>query len=252
MNYFFYGETVADYFATFVQRREQLQFLIRYHRFISFALYLTGECRKLKTCAALVSVFVVSFLKNNCFPASCIFNFFFLLMFEEIRCLQFHFSCEKININFAFTEKKKAAQTSRRSGESWANSSPEKLVWSSFDWWRTEAQYLSTRALFCHSVEVTCTGSCRAGLVLYCPSVLLALQQQDLAMYSKEILKNAWGLILSTRYSNACLMDRFSSPSKERLFKRLFSRKKRHKLAILWWTALWTCEYSTRCFQQCS
>uniref|UniRef100_A0A7M4F9X1 Phosphatidate cytidylyltransferase n=1 Tax=Crocodylus porosus TaxID=8502 RepID=A0A7M4F9X1_CROPO len=44
VNYFFYGETVADYFATFVQRREQLQFLIRYHRFISFALYLTGFC----------------------------------------------------------------------------------------------------------------------------------------------------------------------------------------------------------------
>lgn len=43
VNYFFYGETVADYFATFVQRREQLQFLIRYHRFISFTLYLTGE-----------------------------------------------------------------------------------------------------------------------------------------------------------------------------------------------------------------
>uniref|UniRef100_A0A8C5L7M0 Phosphatidate cytidylyltransferase n=1 Tax=Jaculus jaculus TaxID=51337 RepID=A0A8C5L7M0_JACJA len=44
VNYFFYGETVADYFATFVQREEQLQFLIRYHRFISFALYLAGNC----------------------------------------------------------------------------------------------------------------------------------------------------------------------------------------------------------------
>uniref|UniRef100_A0A8D1PLD3 Phosphatidate cytidylyltransferase n=1 Tax=Sus scrofa TaxID=9823 RepID=A0A8D1PLD3_PIG len=49
VNYFFYGETVADYFATFVQREEQLQFLIRYHRFISFALYLkfvfqNGSC----------------------------------------------------------------------------------------------------------------------------------------------------------------------------------------------------------------
>uniref|UniRef100_A0A8C2LQQ2 Phosphatidate cytidylyltransferase n=1 Tax=Cricetulus griseus TaxID=10029 RepID=A0A8C2LQQ2_CRIGR len=45
VNYFFYGETVADYFATFVQREEQLQFLIRYHRFISFALYLAGNLR---------------------------------------------------------------------------------------------------------------------------------------------------------------------------------------------------------------
>lgn len=49
VNYFFYGETVADYFATFVQREEQLQFLIRYHRFISFALYLAGNLRLLCT-----------------------------------------------------------------------------------------------------------------------------------------------------------------------------------------------------------
>uniref|UniRef100_A0A663DSV7 Phosphatidate cytidylyltransferase n=1 Tax=Aquila chrysaetos chrysaetos TaxID=223781 RepID=A0A663DSV7_AQUCH len=54
VNYFFYGETVADYFATFVQRREQLQFLIRYHRFISFALYLTGFC-----------MFVLSLVKKH-------------------------------------------------------------------------------------------------------------------------------------------------------------------------------------------
>jgi phosphatidate cytidylyltransferase len=49
VNYFFYGETVADYFATFVQREEQLQFLIRYHRFISFALYLAGNLGSLCT-----------------------------------------------------------------------------------------------------------------------------------------------------------------------------------------------------------
>uniref|UniRef100_A0A8D2Q091 Phosphatidate cytidylyltransferase n=1 Tax=Varanus komodoensis TaxID=61221 RepID=A0A8D2Q091_VARKO len=54
VNYFFYGETVADYFATFVQRREQLQFLIRYHRFISFALYLAGFC-----------LFVLSLVKRH-------------------------------------------------------------------------------------------------------------------------------------------------------------------------------------------
>lgn len=42
VNYFFYGETVADYFGALVQREEPLQFLARYHRFISFALYLAG------------------------------------------------------------------------------------------------------------------------------------------------------------------------------------------------------------------
>uniref|UniRef100_F6VXA8 Phosphatidate cytidylyltransferase n=1 Tax=Ornithorhynchus anatinus TaxID=9258 RepID=F6VXA8_ORNAN len=54
VNYFFYGETLADYFATFVQREEQLQFLIRYHRFISFALYLAGFC-----------MFVLSLVKKH-------------------------------------------------------------------------------------------------------------------------------------------------------------------------------------------
>jgi len=44
VNYFFYGETVADYFGALVQREEPLQFLVRYHRFISFAVYLAGEC----------------------------------------------------------------------------------------------------------------------------------------------------------------------------------------------------------------
>ncbi|KAA0717331.1 Phosphatidate cytidylyltransferase 1 [Triplophysa tibetana] len=43
VNYFFYGETVADYFAL-LHREEPLQFLVRYHRFISFALYLAGFC----------------------------------------------------------------------------------------------------------------------------------------------------------------------------------------------------------------
>uniref|UniRef100_A0AAR2L322 Phosphatidate cytidylyltransferase n=1 Tax=Pygocentrus nattereri TaxID=42514 RepID=A0AAR2L322_PYGNA len=47
VNYFFYGETVADYFGALVQREEPLQFLVRYHRFISFALYLAGEFDRL-------------------------------------------------------------------------------------------------------------------------------------------------------------------------------------------------------------
>ncbi|KAK7912736.1 hypothetical protein WMY93_012947 [Mugilogobius chulae] len=44
VNYFFYGETLADYFGALVQREEPLTFLSRYHRFISFALYLAGFC----------------------------------------------------------------------------------------------------------------------------------------------------------------------------------------------------------------
>lgn len=54
VNYFFYGETLADYFATSVQREESLQFLVRYHRFISFTLYLTGFC-----------MFVLSLVKKH-------------------------------------------------------------------------------------------------------------------------------------------------------------------------------------------
>ncbi|KAG9353752.1 hypothetical protein JZ751_011874 [Albula glossodonta] len=54
VNYFFYGETVADYFGILVQREEPLQFLARYHRFISFALYLAGFC-----------MFVLSLVKKH-------------------------------------------------------------------------------------------------------------------------------------------------------------------------------------------
>lgn len=43
VNYFFYGETVTDYFFTLVQREEPLRILSKYHRFISFTLYLTGR-----------------------------------------------------------------------------------------------------------------------------------------------------------------------------------------------------------------
>ncbi|KAG7489425.1 hypothetical protein JOB18_011971 [Solea senegalensis] len=54
VNYFFYGETLADYFGALVQREEPLQFLARYHRFISFALYLAGFC-----------MFVLSLVKKH-------------------------------------------------------------------------------------------------------------------------------------------------------------------------------------------
>lgn len=43
VNYFFYGETVTDYFSNLVQREEPLRILSKYHRLISFAMYLTGE-----------------------------------------------------------------------------------------------------------------------------------------------------------------------------------------------------------------
>ncbi|XP_012720779.1 phosphatidate cytidylyltransferase 2 isoform X2 [Fundulus heteroclitus] len=54
VNYFFYGETVADYFGALVRREVPLQFLARYHRFISFTLYLAGFC-----------MFVLSLVKKH-------------------------------------------------------------------------------------------------------------------------------------------------------------------------------------------
>ncbi|XP_053466133.1 phosphatidate cytidylyltransferase 2 isoform X1 [Ictalurus furcatus] len=54
VNYFFYGETVTDSFFTLVQREEPLRILSKYHRFISFALYLSGFC-----------MFVLSLVKKH-------------------------------------------------------------------------------------------------------------------------------------------------------------------------------------------
>ncbi|PIO38823.1 hypothetical protein AB205_0142210 [Aquarana catesbeiana] len=54
VNYFFYGETVTDYFFTLVQNEEPLRILSKYHRFISFALYLMGFC-----------MFVLSLVKKH-------------------------------------------------------------------------------------------------------------------------------------------------------------------------------------------
>lgn len=41
-NYFFYGESLMDYFGVLINRIEVLPFLIRYHRFISFTMYVMG------------------------------------------------------------------------------------------------------------------------------------------------------------------------------------------------------------------
>lgn len=41
-NYFFYGESLIDYFGVLINRIEVLPFLIRYHRFISFTMYVMG------------------------------------------------------------------------------------------------------------------------------------------------------------------------------------------------------------------
>ncbi|KAG8237375.1 hypothetical protein J437_LFUL013010 [Ladona fulva] len=41
-NYFFYGESLVDYFGVLVHRTEYLRVLVTYHRFISFCLYIIG------------------------------------------------------------------------------------------------------------------------------------------------------------------------------------------------------------------
>ncbi|KAH8365768.1 hypothetical protein KR093_004240 [Drosophila rubida] len=41
-NYFFYGENLVDYFGVVINRVEYLKFLVTYHRFLSFALYIVG------------------------------------------------------------------------------------------------------------------------------------------------------------------------------------------------------------------
>ncbi|TDG52681.1 hypothetical protein AWZ03_000914 [Drosophila navojoa] len=41
-NYFFYGEHLVDYFGVVINRVEYLKFLVTYHRFLSFALYIVG------------------------------------------------------------------------------------------------------------------------------------------------------------------------------------------------------------------
>ncbi|XP_014210250.1 phosphatidate cytidylyltransferase, photoreceptor-specific [Copidosoma floridanum] len=41
-NYFFYGENLMDYFAVVINRTDYLRFLVTYHRFLSFCLYIIG------------------------------------------------------------------------------------------------------------------------------------------------------------------------------------------------------------------
>lgn len=41
-NYFFYGESLVDYFTIFGSKTRALTFLVTYHRFISFCLYIVG------------------------------------------------------------------------------------------------------------------------------------------------------------------------------------------------------------------
>lgn len=41
-NYFFYGESLMDYFGVLVNRTEVLRWLITYHRFLSFCMYIVG------------------------------------------------------------------------------------------------------------------------------------------------------------------------------------------------------------------
>lgn len=41
-NYFFYGENLVDYYGVVINRVEYLNFLVTYHRFLSFTLYCIG------------------------------------------------------------------------------------------------------------------------------------------------------------------------------------------------------------------
>merc|ERR1711944_74861 len=41
-NYFLYGESLMDYFGVLINRTEVLPLLVRYHRFISFTMYVIG------------------------------------------------------------------------------------------------------------------------------------------------------------------------------------------------------------------
>lgn len=41
-NYFFYGENLVDYYGVVINRVEYLNFLVSYHRFLSFTLYCIG------------------------------------------------------------------------------------------------------------------------------------------------------------------------------------------------------------------
>eukprot|EP00058_Branchiostoma_floridae_P003393 XP_002588881.1 hypothetical protein BRAFLDRAFT_284160 [Branchiostoma floridae] len=43
-NYFFYGETITDYFGHFLQREEIFRPLIKYRRIAAFTMYVTGFC----------------------------------------------------------------------------------------------------------------------------------------------------------------------------------------------------------------
>lgn len=44
VSYFFYGETITDYFFTLVQREESVHMLRKYHHLVFFALYLVWFC----------------------------------------------------------------------------------------------------------------------------------------------------------------------------------------------------------------
>jgi len=42
-NYFFYGESLVEQFGVVINRGDFLPFLVRHHRFISFAMYIIGQ-----------------------------------------------------------------------------------------------------------------------------------------------------------------------------------------------------------------
>ena len=42
-NYFFYGETLVEQFGVVINRVDFLPILVKYHRLISFSMYIMGE-----------------------------------------------------------------------------------------------------------------------------------------------------------------------------------------------------------------
>ena len=81
-NYYFYGETINEYFGSVLQKDVALHFLFKHHRIISFALYSMGfiafVCSLVKTfyrlqffmfgwthCTLLMVVVSVSFSSNE-------------------------------------------------------------------------------------------------------------------------------------------------------------------------------------------
>nr|XP_023023202.1 phosphatidate cytidylyltransferase, photoreceptor-specific-like isoform X1 [Leptinotarsa decemlineata] len=78
-NYFFSGETLAQYLEVYVKKYRSLQLLVTYHRFISFCLYLAGI------------IWFLALVRRNRQNARHLFGLFFWTFFLTVLfCLQSH------------------------------------------------------------------------------------------------------------------------------------------------------------------